>query len=454
MPAAGAVEQLVDQVLQVSKGGRSWVDVAVPAALVAGTAATRLPNLSTPPAFVFDEIYYAPDRGIDRAQRGRTGWHRPSARREVVDLGGLRIFGFTPFGWRFAALVAGCMIVLLTYLTARQLVRGHLIPALAGAAVALDGVSFTTGRVAMLDVFLALFTTAAIACTVMALRHPDSPRRVRWCKWGAAISLGLGLTVKWSALYLLIAVVLAFLWLNGRNPKGRRRFRAVVATVAILTLAPAAVYALSYVPWIVHADKTYQHITDCRRDSDCSLVGQSRPPAHRGSAPRLRVPDHEQAGHQQQRRPRVAVDQPASPHHDVPDDVLGRLQPRARRSRRERVQRCGQRQGHGHHRRGQSGRVVRRARRRRGAARVDRLATERAAPVPASRRERTSGCSGPRTTDTRTASTWRRSSRSSRCGSPSSSRSDGSAGSHPCSRCCSSPRSVLLPDLGGSADDP
>ncbi|MEY2431693.1 MAG: dolichyl-phosphate-mannose-protein mannosyltransferase, partial [Acidimicrobiaceae bacterium] len=51
---------------------RSWLDIAVPAVLVAGTAATRLPRLSTPRAFVFDEIYYAPDaaellrRGVEK----------------------------------------------------------------------------------------------------------------------------------------------------------------------------------------------------------------------------------------------------------------------------------------------------------------------------------------------------------------------------------------------------
>jgi hypothetical protein len=41
----------------VNERGRSWLDVAVPLALVIGTAATRLPRLSNPRAFVFDEIY-------------------------------------------------------------------------------------------------------------------------------------------------------------------------------------------------------------------------------------------------------------------------------------------------------------------------------------------------------------------------------------------------------------
>jgi dolichyl-phosphate-mannose--protein O-mannosyl transferase len=250
---------------------RRWLDVLVPVLLVVGTAATRLPHLATPRAFVFDEIYYAPDAAsILRNGVERGGVVHPPGGKWLI-AGGIRIFGFTPFGWRFAALVAGCLIVLLTYFTARQLVRGHVIPALAAAAVALDGVSFTTGRVAMLDVFLALFTTAAIACTVVALRHPENRTRVRWCAAGAAVSLGLGLTVKWSAIYLMIAVLLAFLWINARQPRGRHQGRAVLTTVLLFTVAPAAIYATAYVPWILNADKTYQHLADCRRTNDCSL---------------------------------------------------------------------------------------------------------------------------------------------------------------------------------------
>jgi dolichyl-phosphate-mannose--protein O-mannosyl transferase len=252
------------------------LDFGVPTALVVGTAATRLPYLSTPRAFVFDEIYYVPDAAsILRNGVEQGGVVHPPGGKWLI-AGGIRAFGFTPFGWRFAALVCGCLIVLLTYLTARQLVRGHLIPALAAGAVALDGVSFTTGRVGMLDVFLALFTTSAVTFTVFALRQRENRRRVTWCRWGAALSLGAGLTVKWSAVYLLLAVLLAFLWLDAKQPQGRRQGRAVLTTVLLFTVVPAAVYALAYVPWIVNADKTYQHLSDCSRDDDCSLALTNR----------------------------------------------------------------------------------------------------------------------------------------------------------------------------------
>ncbi len=255
---------------------RKWLDIAVPTALVVGTAATRLPYLATPRAFVFDEIYYAPDAAsILRFGVEQGGVVHPPGGKWLI-ASGIRVFGFTPFGWRIAALVSGCLIVLLTYITARQLVRGYFLPALAGAAVALDGVSFTTGRVAMLDVFLALFMTIAIMCTVFALTHRDNPRVVKWSRLGAAVSLGFGLTVKWSALYLLIAVLLAFLLVAAKQPKGRRQGRAILGTVLLLTLVPAGVYALSYVPWVVHADKTYEHLNDCRSNDDCSLALSNR----------------------------------------------------------------------------------------------------------------------------------------------------------------------------------
>jgi len=250
---------------------RLWLDIAVPAALVIGTAATRLPRLSNPRAFVFDEIYYVPDaaellrRGVEKG-----GVVHPPGGKWLI-AGGMRIFGFTPFGWRFAALVCGCLIVLLTYLAARQIVAGYVIPAIAGGAVALDGVSFTTGRSAHLDVFLALFTTAAITLTLVALRHPENERRVRWCQLGAGFALGLGLTVKWSAAFLLLAVLLAFLWLHARRPAAPGHGRRVLGTVLAFTALPIGMYLAAYTPWIVNAEKTYIHITDCKNNQDCSL---------------------------------------------------------------------------------------------------------------------------------------------------------------------------------------
>jgi dolichyl-phosphate-mannose--protein O-mannosyl transferase len=255
----------------VTRTQRSWLDIAVPVALMIGTAATRLPRLSNPRAFVFDEIYYAPD-AAEMLRRGveKGGVVHPPGGKWLI-ASGIRLFGFTPFGWRFAALVCGCLIVLLTYYAARQLVDGHAIPALAAGAVAVDGISFTTGRSAHLDVFLALFTTAAITFTLVAMRNPANARRVRWCQVGAATALGFGLTVKWSAAFLLLAVLLAFLWLQARRPPAPGHGRRVLGTILIFAVLPIGIYLATYTPWIVNADKTYIHLVDCKNHNDCSL---------------------------------------------------------------------------------------------------------------------------------------------------------------------------------------
>jgi dolichyl-phosphate-mannose-protein mannosyltransferase len=262
----------------VTRRERSWLDIAVPALLVAGTAATRLPNLSRPRAFVFDEIYYAPDaaellrRGVEKG-----GVVHPPGGKWLI-AGGIRLFGFTPFGWRFAALVCGCLIVLLTYYAARQVVSGRALPALAAGGVALDGISFTTGRTAHLDVFLALFTTAAITLTLVAMRDPTNDRRVRWCQLGAGAALGLGLTVKWSAAFMVLGILLAFLWIHARRPLAPGHGRRVLGTVLALTVLPLGIYLAAYTPWIVNADKTWVHLTDCtpRNGNDCSLSLSNR----------------------------------------------------------------------------------------------------------------------------------------------------------------------------------
>jgi dolichyl-phosphate-mannose--protein O-mannosyl transferase len=253
----------------VNDEGRRWLDVAVPLLLVVGTAATRLPRLSTPRAFAFDEIYYAPD-AAEMLRRGveKGGVVHPPGGKWMI-AAGIRIFGFTPVGWRFASLVCGCLIVLLTYYAARQVVSGRAIPALAAGAVALDGVAFTTGRTAHLDVFLALFSMIAITLTLVALKSPNDARRVRWCMIGSGVALGLGLTVKWSAGFLLLAILLTFLWIRARQPVSERHGRRVLMTVITLTVLPVGVYAAAYVPWIVNFDKTYIHITECRKNQDC-----------------------------------------------------------------------------------------------------------------------------------------------------------------------------------------
>jgi 4-amino-4-deoxy-L-arabinose transferase-like glycosyltransferase len=250
---------------------RRWLDWAVPIALFLGTIGTRLPYINRPNAFVFDEIYYALD-GADIVRRGveRGGVVHPPVGKWLI-AAGIRIYGFTPIGWRSGALVCGGLVVVLVYLTARQIVRGYLLPSLAALLVMLDGISYTTGRVAMLDVFVALFTMIAVYCTIAAVRHADDARLVRRYRWGAAIALGLGLGTKWTMGYVLLVCLIGFLAVHVRAPAEAKQGRAVLGTLLMLTLVPAAVYVLCYVPWLIKAEQTGAGYVACVDQKNCDL---------------------------------------------------------------------------------------------------------------------------------------------------------------------------------------
>ena len=72
----------------------------------------------------------------------------------------------TPFGWRFAAVVFGSLLVFFTIRLARRLSRSTLIGAVAGLLLTFDGLAFVMSRLALLDVFQATFAVAAVAALV------------------------------------------------------------------------------------------------------------------------------------------------------------------------------------------------------------------------------------------------------------------------------------------------
>jgi 4-amino-4-deoxy-L-arabinose transferase-like glycosyltransferase len=249
---------------------RRWLDLSIGVGLFAFTIVTRLPRLDRPRAFVFDEIYYVPD-SADILRRGveRGGVVHPPVGKWLIAIG-LRIDGFTPIGWRLSALVCGALVVVLTWACARQVVRTRWLAAMAGLLVALDGVAYTTGRVGMLDVFVALFTMIVVYCTLAALRRWDDRRAVARYRWGAAVAAGLGIGVKWTTGYVLLVAIIGFLVVEARQTDRRGQGRRITRTVLTLGLVPAAVYVACYIPWMVNIDKTYAGIEACKQHDECS----------------------------------------------------------------------------------------------------------------------------------------------------------------------------------------
>ncbi|WP_245745754.1 dolichyl-phosphate-mannose--protein mannosyltransferase [Nocardia altamirensis] len=230
---------------------------------------------------VFDEKYYALQAwemlsngiGIEDNAAYPVVVHPPLGKLLIAV--GEAMFGFTPLGWRFSAAVAGTVLVLLVVRIVRRMARSTLIGAIAGILVIADGVSFVSARIGMLDIFLALFVTAAFGCLIVdrddvRARMANAAREgriattwfgprlgVRWWRFGAGVLVGLACATKWSGIYFVVffgVLSVAF------DAAARRRYgvprpflgtmvRDVLPAAYALVLIPTIVYLASYANW-------------------------------------------------------------------------------------------------------------------------------------------------------------------------------------------------------------
>ena len=238
----------------------------------------RLAGLSSPPSKIFDEKYYAKDAhdlllyGVERndTETGPAFVAHPPFGKWCIALGE-HLFGYNSFGWRIVPALAGAVTVLVLARVARRLFGSTLLGCVAGLLLALDGLHFVMSRSALLDIFLTLFVLLAFACLLL----DRDARRARllagadlrpWWRAGVGVFLGLGLGVKWSALWFIPAFVfLALAWEVGarRTAGSRTPYRdgvrsGVVGVVVILGFA-GLVYLATWTGWFLSDDGWGRH---------------------------------------------------------------------------------------------------------------------------------------------------------------------------------------------------
>ena len=163
----------------------------------------RLWNLDSPKGKIFDEIYYATNaqsllqNGVEIDSKSGLAQfivHPPTGKWLIAI--GIKLFGYNEFGWRFAAAIVGSISIVLMYFTAKKLFNNQLLSVLAASLISMDGLHLVHSRIALLDIFLLFF----IQIAVLVFLHNKY--------WISALTLALACSVKWSGLYVLIALAL------------------------------------------------------------------------------------------------------------------------------------------------------------------------------------------------------------------------------------------------------
>lgn len=279
--------------------GRRFADWPVTVLVAAIALMLRLVNLGYPNKFIFDETYYAKDAwallqsGYEREWPKDANAAITAGNTDVIGQAasfivhppvgkwliavGEQLFGMTSFGWRVMPLLFGTLLVIVTIRLVRRVSQSALIGCTAGLLLALDGLHFVMSRIALLDIFLAFFTVAAVACLVadrdwFRARLADHLDRTGlldlggrfgpalwWRPWrlAAGVCWGLALGTKWSAIYLMAAFcLLSVAWdVGARRLAGARHPWQSLARdglPAFLAQVPVAaiVYVSSWAGWL------------------------------------------------------------------------------------------------------------------------------------------------------------------------------------------------------------
>jgi dolichyl-phosphate-mannose-protein mannosyltransferase len=238
------------------------LDSVMIGAITVFAAAMRIPTMRRGRA-VWDETVYVPDACLYvRGGHGRCGItseisvvHPPLAKWLIG--AGIRIFGYTPAGWRVVPFIAGTLIITTVYLLAHRLFGSTLTASLASGLLAFDFLYFVMSRSAMLDVFVVFFSLVMFLCFVYDRGSgaiSSTRGRVRTRPWliAAGLAGGAATASKWSGGYLLIAViVLAVADAIARQGDVQHRLRraardeGIVLAIA-LVLVPLLVYIATY----------------------------------------------------------------------------------------------------------------------------------------------------------------------------------------------------------------
>jgi dolichyl-phosphate-mannose-protein mannosyltransferase len=273
-----------------------------PVAVVLLAAGTRLWNLGSPRALVFDETFYVKD-AYTLSKLGYEGsWPanpdpgfaagnvntfnstasfvvHPPLGKWIIALGEEWLGITNPASWRIMTAIVGILAVVLVMLIAKYLFKSTLVATIAGFLMAIDGNAIVMSRVGLLDnfvMFFALLGFGAIlldrqqSATRLALWIERRARSGRSTEWGpalwwrpwlilAGLAFGLDAAVKWNGIYFLagLAIYTVAVDLFARRDAGIAFWATGTllkqAPTTFLLMVPIAIagYLASWTGWFV-----------------------------------------------------------------------------------------------------------------------------------------------------------------------------------------------------------
>ena len=224
----------------------------------------------------FDEIYHARTAYEHLNGLQTYEWTHPPLGKVLMMIG-IKLFGMTPFGWRFMGALAGVAMLPVMYLMAKQLGVSTLVSALAMLLMAFDSMHFTQTRIATIDsyavfwimlMYLFMFRYIRMNFHLQPLKKTLVPLAL------CGVTMGVAWATKWIGIYASAGLAILFFWsfikrytehramLAGADEAARGGMVRAYWTKALITtgvciicfiVIPALIYYFSYY-WHMQAE--------------------------------------------------------------------------------------------------------------------------------------------------------------------------------------------------------
>lgn len=188
----------------------------------------------------FDEIYHA--RTAYEHIEGVYPYEisHPPLGKLLIALG-IKLFGMTPFGWRFTGTLIGVLMLPILYALLKKMFGGLAVPFCGTVIFAFDFMHFTQTRIATIDSYAVFF----ILLMYLFMYLYVSGGRLRYLAL-CGISFGLGIACKWTCFYAGAGLAIIWLIYMLRHFRWKSFLKNCLFCMVFFILIPALIYYVSY----------------------------------------------------------------------------------------------------------------------------------------------------------------------------------------------------------------
>ena len=200
----------------------------------------------------FDEVYHV--RTAEEHIRGIKPYEisHPPLGKILISVG-IRVFGLTPFGWRFMGTFFGVLMLPILYLFLKKMTGSTLASICGTILLASDFMHFVQTRIATIDTYAVFFI---LMMYWFMYRYACDGKKRDLALSG--VFFGIGAACKWTCFYAgaglaLIWLVLQLNRLCDHSERAGHRWASFLSNCAwcvlFFVLIPACVYYVSYFPY-------------------------------------------------------------------------------------------------------------------------------------------------------------------------------------------------------------